>query len=63
MKITVIEWITTEEITKERKRKNIIEQTVKRRTVKNLVLECGHKIPVLEFCKIPEKNTRCKICE
>ena len=53
----------TEKIKKSAETANIKTETVIRKTVKVLVLECGHKIPLTAFNIVPSQQTRCKQCE
>jgi len=55
--------IKTETIRKEKKTRNTVTQTIIRKTVKAIVLDCGHKIEVTRFNKVPTSNTRCYECE
>ena len=55
--------IVTERVCKEFKSKNVTRQVVEKRTVKAIVLDCGHKISFSHFNKVPTKNTRCYECE
>jgi hypothetical protein len=55
--------IVTERIKKSRQTRNVLTETVIRESVKALVLECEHKIPVTKFNKVPTNNTRCYECE
>ena len=55
--------IISEWVKKEIRTKNTLTQTIIRKTVKAIVLECGHKIVVTNFNKVPIKNTNCYECD
>ena len=54
--------VIEEYVKKERKTKNILTQTIVRKTLKAIELDCGHKIPFKNFHKIPTNNTNCYEC-
>ena len=54
--------IINERIKKKKKKKNTLEQVIVRKTTKAIVLDCGHKIKVTRFKKVPTKNTQCYEC-
>ncbi len=62
-KVVGTEDVVEEKIKKERATKNTLTQIIERRTVANIVLDCGHKIPVTHFNKVPSSNTHCIECE
>ncbi len=55
--------IITDEIKKERRTRNVLTQTIIRKTVGAIVLDCGHKVEVTKYTKVPSNNTRCYECE
>jgi len=54
--------IIEERIKKENKTKNTLEQVIVRKITKAIILDCGHKIKVTRFNKVPTKNTECYEC-
>lgn len=63
MKIVGEKWIETEKVTSERSTKNTKHRTVEHYSVRSLLLECGHSVPVTGFTKIPVSHTVCFKCE
>jgi len=54
--------IIEEQIKSEWKTKNILTQKIVRKTINCIVLECGHKILVTRFNKVPSNRTDCREC-
>lgn len=55
-------WVVSERIKKETKTKNTVTQTVIRKTVRHIDLDCGHSLPATEFNKTPKNKAKCFQC-
>lgn len=55
--------IVEEVVKKEVSTPNTLKQTILRTTTSCIVLECGHKIKVTAFGKVPTRYTSCYECE
>lgn len=55
--------IAEERIISTKRTKNVIKQRIERVHTRAIELECGHKIPVTNFNKVPTSNTQCFECD
>ena len=62
-KIVGLGEIVEEVVKKEVATPNTLKQTILRTTTSCIVLECGHKIKVTAFGKVPTRYTNCYECE
>ena len=62
-KIVGLGEIVEEVVKKEVATPNTLKQTILRKTTSCIVLECGHKIKVTAFGKVPTRYTNCYECE
>lgn len=56
-------WIYVDEVIKTTTTKNTMKCVIHRTRTRAILLECGHKIEVTRFNKVPTLNTRCHACE
>lgn len=56
-------WIDEDKVVKTTTTKNTMRCVIHRTRSRAILLECGHKVAVTLYAKVPSNNTWCRACE